>query len=55
MQHDPFDKRLDIKKIEDNFYRLRIWWYRFLYTIEHHELKIFVVDADSRWDIYKKL
>lgn len=24
MQHDPFDKRLDIKKIEDNFYRLRI-------------------------------
>ncbi len=54
MQHDPFDKRLDISAIDDEIYRLRIGWYRFLYSIVENELMIFVVDVDSRGDIYKK-
>jgi len=55
MQNNPFDERLDIKQLEKDFYRLRIGDYRFLYMIENQQLKIFIVDGWSRWDIYKKL
>lgn len=34
-------------------YRLRVGTYRILYTVDHGELTVCVVDADNRGDVYK--
>jgi mRNA interferase RelE/StbE len=55
LQNNPYNNRLDIKKLswsKSNF-RLRIWKYRFIYEIFENELIILFSDSDSRWDIYK--
>ena len=54
---DPYENTLDIKIIVwlPHCYRLRIWKYRFLYEIIDDKVIINFFDADSRWDIYKKL
>lgn len=55
---DPYNRSnfLDCKVLSGskNSYRLRIWKYRFLYTIIKKEILIYFYKADSRWDIYKK-
>lgn len=52
---DPFDKSLDVKKLENTSqkYRLRIGKYRFFFTIIQDKIIIYFFDADSRWDSYK--
>lgn len=54
---NPFEAhhKVDTKilKWEDNTYRLRVWSYRFVYTIENKKCVIVFVKADSRGGIYK--
>lgn len=44
----------DIKQLKGNagVYRLRVGDYRIIYTVDHGELLIFVVDAGNRGQIY---
>jgi len=35
-------------------YRLRVGAYRILYTVDHGQLIVYVVDTDNRGDIYKR-
>ena len=46
----------DIKQLQgyDRIYRLRVGDYRILYTVNHAELIVIIIDADSRGDIYKR-
>lgn len=46
----------DIKKLKghDDLLRLRIGEYRIIYTIDNGKLIVYVVDAGSRGDIYKR-
>jgi len=55
LENDPYRNNLDIKKLKNtlNKYRLRIGDYRFLYTIIHEELLIYLYKADNRGDVYK--
>lgn len=45
----------DIKRLKgsDNLLRLRVGDYRIIYTIDHGELIVIVVDAGNRGQIYK--
>lgn len=50
------DYNLDIKKIHhssNNYFRLRIGSYRAIFSLEY-EIVIYVINIDSRGDIYKK-
>ncbi|HMT01564.1 MAG TPA: type II toxin-antitoxin system RelE/ParE family toxin [Candidatus Absconditabacterales bacterium] len=54
MSINPFDSRLDIKKLQNSDdYRLRVGKFRFLYTIQENIILIYFYKADSRGDIYK--
>lgn len=55
MKQNPFDERLDIKKLfgVKNRFRLRVSKYRFLYEIEEDDILIFFYKADKRGDVYK--
>lgn len=46
----------DIKGMEGHkgVFRLRVGHYRIIYTVDHGELIVNVVDADNRGDIYKR-
>ena len=46
----------DIKKLRgyDNFLRLRVGEYRIIYTVDHGELIVIVIDAGNRGQIYNK-
>ena len=46
----------DRKRLQghDALYRLRIGPYRLLYTVDEGKLVVYVIDAGSRGDIYKK-
>lgn len=46
----------DIKKMKgyDNLMRLRVGDYRIIYTVEHGECIIIVIDAGNRGEIYKR-
>lgn len=35
-------------------FRLRVGHYRIIYTVDHGELVVYVVDADNRGNIYKR-
>ena len=35
-------------------FRLRVGTYRIIYTVNHGQLIVYVVDADNRGDIYKQ-
>lgn len=37
----------------DNLYRLRVGDYRILYTVDHGELRVLVIDAGNRGEIYR--
>jgi len=53
---NPYISNYDIKPYktsQNNHYRLRIGKYRFIYKIDVDEIVIFIIDADSRGDIYK--
>jgi len=51
---NPYGETLDTKKMSGNeFFRLRIGKYRFLYYIDGDEMVIVVEKGDSRGDIYK--
>lgn len=45
----------DIKKLKgsENLLRLRVGDYRIIYTVNHGELVVIVVDAGNRGQIYK--
>lgn len=52
---NPYKNNLDVKllKWKNNYYRLRIWKYRFIYEIIENKLVIIFTNWDTRWDIYK--
>lgn len=47
----------DIKPLKGHkgLYRLRVGNYRIIYTVDHGQLIVFVIDADNRGDVYKTL
>lgn len=47
----------DIKPLNGHkgLYRLRIGNYRIIYTVDHGQLIVFVIDVDNRGDVYKRL
>jgi mRNA-degrading endonuclease RelE of RelBE toxin-antitoxin system len=53
MKNNPFDSSLDIVMIDTWWRRLRIGWYRFVFTINANQKIIFFIEADNRWDSYK--
>ena len=46
----------DIKPLKghEGLLRLRVGDYRIVYTVDHGELIVYVIDADNRGDIYKR-
>lgn len=46
----------DIKKLKghDDLLRLRVGEYRIIYTVNHGELIVIVIDADNRGQIYNR-
>lgn len=55
LSKNPLHNNLDITKLQwYDFYRLKIWDYRFIYEILEEEIIIIFIDAWNRWDIYKK-
>ena len=46
----------DIKKLKghDALLRLRVGDYRIIYTVEHGELVVLVIDAGNRGEIYQR-
>lgn len=46
----------DIKKLKghSDLLRLRVGEYRIVYSVDHGELIIYVIDADNRGEIYKR-
>jgi len=57
LQESPYENDLPIKPMKgatSNNYRLRFGKYRIIYEIVDDELLIYLIDADSRGDIYKK-
>lgn len=46
----------DIKDLKGHkgVFRLRVGPYRIIYTVDHGQLIVYMVDADSRGDIYKR-
>ena len=45
--------RKDLKGHKGVF-RLRVGIYRIIYTVDHGQLIVYVVDADNRGDVYKR-
>ena len=56
LQENPYENDLSIKPMKGSTdqYRLRFGKYRIIYEIVDDELLIYMIDADSRGDIYKK-
>lgn len=46
----------DIKPLKghEGLLRLRVGDYRIVYTVDHGELIVYVIDADNRREIYKR-
>lgn len=46
----------DIKKLkgDDELLRLRVGEYRIIYTVDHGELIVYVIDAGNRGQVYKR-
>lgn len=46
----------DIKKLKghDDLLRLRVGEYRIIYTVDHGQLIVYVIDAGNRGQIYKR-
>lgn len=46
----------DIKPMKghDGLFRLRVGIYRIIYTVDHGELIVYVIDADNRGQIYNR-
>ncbi len=46
----------DIKPMKghEGLLRLRVGDYRIVYTVDHGELIVYVIDADNRGEIYKR-
>ena len=46
----------DIKKLkgDDGLLRLRVGEYRIIYTVDHGELIVYVIDAGNRGQVYKR-
>ena len=46
----------DIKTLRgyDGLYRLRVGQYRVIFSVDNGSLIVYVIDADSRGDIYKR-
>jgi mRNA interferase RelE/StbE len=57
LQENPYENDLPIKPMKgstSNEYRLRFGKYRIIYEVIDDELLIYLIDANSRGDIYKK-
>ena len=46
----------DIKPLQghDGLFRLRVGVYRIIFSVNSGELLVYIIDADSRGDIYKR-
>jgi len=46
----------DIKKLKghEGLLRLRVGEYRIVYSVDHGELIVYVIDVDNRGEIYKR-
>ena len=46
----------DIKKLKghDGLLRLRVGEYRIIYTVDHGEVIVYVIDAGNRGQVYKR-
>ncbi len=53
---NPYDRMPDVKPLvgRGDEYRLRVGEYRVLYTVNDDTVLIYVVDINSRGDVYKK-
>ena len=53
LQVNPYDSKLDIKKLKgySNKYRIRLGKYRLLYEVVDN--KVIIFSLGSRWDVYK--
>ncbi len=53
LQVNPYDSKLDIKKLKgySNKYRIRLGKYRLLYEVVDN--KVIIFSMGSRWDVYK--
>lgn len=53
---NPYDRTFDVKPLvgRGDEYRLRVGKYRVLYTVNEDTVLIYVVDINSRGDVYKK-
>ncbi len=49
----PFEGDIKTMQGMKGYFRLRVGEYRILYTVDHGELIVFVVDAGNRGDVYK--
>jgi len=56
LQENPYENDLNITRMKGTTseYRLKFKKYRIIYEIVDDELLIYMIDADSRGDIYKK-
>ena len=55
-KNNPYTTSLDIRPLSWKhlwMFRLRVWKYRIIYQIHNSEVEIFLIDAWSRWDMYK--
>ncbi|MCD8038434.1 MAG: type II toxin-antitoxin system RelE/ParE family toxin [Lachnospiraceae bacterium] len=50
----PNGEDIKILKGHENLLRLRVGNYCIIYSVDHGELIIYVIDADNRGDIYKR-
>ncbi|MDD3239119.1 MAG: type II toxin-antitoxin system RelE/ParE family toxin [Lachnospira sp.] len=50
----PNGEDIKILRGYDNFLRLRVGEYRIIYTVDHGELIVIVIDAGNRGQIYNK-
>ena len=55
MQRLPNGEDVKPLKGHKGLYRLRVGAYRIIYTVDHGELIVCVIDADNRGDVYKRL
>lgn len=55
LSENPFNRNLDIKKLEGMTYRFRIGKIRAIYEINKKDQTVIILRMDYRGDIYKQL
>lgn len=50
----PNGSNIKPMKCHEGLFRLRVGSYRIIYTVDHGELIVYVIDADNRGQIYNR-